>query len=353
MANQDYLTIGGTNISLGAWDVALDRCTPYTRGGISELEFSRIVGVLAALPDPWSGLSCSWSNGSSYPGTTYFSGTIVGYTDRYDSELGWVRDYRALGLENLGTYVPVTDSNTLSDSVQFNMPSNAINSLPSRMGRTCGQAVLDVLSMPENAAALQGYGIGNYTSTGSGATASATMTVGNTLATYGTVSGLVLGAGGSGYGTTPPSVTIVGPCTTQAVYTANLTAGSVSSFTQVSAGRLHKPACRDHLDPAVGHDHGSRGAHRDPAVRHDVLRGTTASVCGIDHPELSPQSLALGRSHRQHSRLRSAVDHQLHDHVRQAGIGWSGTRRDLRQSLDDAATAPRPLGYLQPAHRPR
>jgi len=232
----DYLTINGSQINMVTWDVALDRCTPYTRGGISELEFSRIVGALAALPDPWSGLSCSWSNGSSYPGTTYFSGTIVGYTDRYDSELGWVRDYRALGLENLGTYVPVTDSNTLSDSAQFNMPSNAINSLPSRMGRTCGQAVLDVLSMSENAAALQAYGIGNYTSTGSGATASATMTVGNTLATYGTISGLVLGTGGSGYGTTPPSVTIVGPCTTQAVYTANLTAGSVSSFTQVSAG---------------------------------------------------------------------------------------------------------------------
>ena len=232
----DYLTINGSQINMVTWDVALDRCTPYTRGGISELEFSRIVGVLAALPDPWSGLSCSWSNGSSYPGTTYFSGTIVGYTDRYDSELGWVRDYRALGLENLGSYVPVTDSNTLSDSIQFNMPSNAINSIPSRMGRTCGQAVLDVLSMSENAAALQAYGIGNYTSTGSGATAVATMTVGNTLATYGTVSGLVLGAGGSGYGTTPPSVTIVGPCTTQAVYTANLTGGGVSSFTQVSAG---------------------------------------------------------------------------------------------------------------------
>ncbi|MGA8349575.1 MAG: hypothetical protein WB773_17440, partial [Isosphaeraceae bacterium] len=232
----DYLTINGSQIDMVAWDAALDRCTPYTRGGVSELNFSRIVGTLAALPDPWSGLSCSWSHGSSYPGTVYFSGTIVGYTDRYDSELGWVRDYSALGLENLGSYVPVTDSNTLSDSAQFNMPSNAINSLPSRMGRTCGQAVLDVLSMSENAAALQSYGIGNYTSTGSGATASATMSVGNTLATYGTITGLVLGTGGTGYGTTPPTVVIVGPCTTQAVYTANLTAGSVSSFSQTSAG---------------------------------------------------------------------------------------------------------------------
>jgi hypothetical protein len=229
----DYLTINGSQIDLVAWDAALDRCTPYTRGGVSELNFSRIVGALAALPDPWSGLSCSWSNGASYPGTTYFSGTVVGYTDRYDSDLGWVRDYRALGLENLASYVPVTDSNTLSDSVQFNMPSNAINSIPSRMGRTCGQAVLDVLSMPENAAALQSFGIGNYTSTGSGATASATMQ--KAFSGYGTITGLVLGTGGTGY-TTAPSVTIVGPCTTQAVYTANLSGTSVGSFTQVSAG---------------------------------------------------------------------------------------------------------------------
>ena len=225
----DYLTIGGSQIDMIACDVALDRCTPYSRGGVGELEFSRIVGALAALPDPWSGLSCSWSNGSSYGGaTTYFSGSVVGYTDRYDHDLGWIRDYRALGLENLASYVPVTDGNTLTDSVQFNMPSNAINSIPSRMGRTCGQSVLDVLSMPENAAALQAFGIGNYTSTGSGATASATMTVGKTLRDYGANHRIGAGTGGTGYGTTPPTVVVVGPCTTQAVYTANLTGGSVS-----------------------------------------------------------------------------------------------------------------------------
>src|SRR5271166_59943 len=232
----DYLTIAGTQINMATWDVALDRCTPWIRGGIPELTFSRVVGALSALPDAWSGNSCSWSNGASYPGTTYFTGTVVGYTDRFDQDFGWVRDYRALGLRNLADYVPVTDSNTLSDSAQFNMPANTIQSIPARMGRTCGQAVLDILSMLQNATALSTYGIGNYPSTGSGATATATMTTGNTLATYGTVSGLVVGDGGSGYGTTPPTVVIVGPCTTQAVYTANLTAGSVSSFTQVSAG---------------------------------------------------------------------------------------------------------------------
>ena len=232
----DYLTIAGSQINMATWDVALDRCTPYQRGGIPELTFSRIVGKLSALPDAWSGKSISWSNGSSYPGTTYFSGTVVGYTDRFDHDFGWVRDYRALGLRNLADYVPVTDSNTLSDAAQFNMAANQINSIPARMGRTCGQAVLDILSMPQNAAGLQAYGIGNYTSTGSGATASANMTTGNTSATYGTVNSLTVLTGGSGFGTTPPTVVIAGPCTTQAVYTANLTSGSVSSFTQVNPG---------------------------------------------------------------------------------------------------------------------
>ncbi len=232
----DYMTINGSQINMATWDVALDRCTPYVRGGIPELTFSRIVGKLSALPDTWSGKSVSWSNGSSYPGTTYFAGTVVGYTDRFDHDLGWVRDYRALGLRNLADYVPVTDSNTLSDAAQFNMPANTIQSIPARMGRTCGQAVLDILSMPNNAAALASYGIGNYTSSGSGATASASMTTGNTSATYGTVTSLTVLTGGSGFGTTPPTVVIAGPCTTQAVYTANLTSGSVSSFTQVNPG---------------------------------------------------------------------------------------------------------------------
>ncbi len=232
----DYVTIAGTQINMIIWDVALDRCTPWVRGGIPELTFSRVLGALSALPDTWSGKSISWSNGASYPGTTYFSGTVVGYTDRFDHDFGWVRDYRALGLRNLADYVPVTDSNTLSDAAQFNMPANTIQSIPARMGRTCGQAVLDILSMPQNAAALAVYGIGNYTSSGSGAAASSNMATGNTLATYGTITSLNLLTGGSGFGTTAPTVVIVGTCTTQAVYTANLTAGSVSSFTQVNAG---------------------------------------------------------------------------------------------------------------------
>ena len=273
LMSQDYLTINGTQINMAAWDVALDRCTPWVRGGIPELSFSRLVGKLAALPDSWSGKTCSWSNGASYPGTTYFTGTVVGYTDRFDHDFGWVRDYRALGLRNLADYVPVTDSNTLSDAAQFNMPSNTIQSIPARMGRTCGQAVLDILSMHQNATALQAYGIGNYMTTGSGATASSNMATGNTLATYGTITSLNVVNGGSGYGTTAPTVVVVGPCTTQAVFTANLTAGSVTSFTQVNAGAgyITPPTVIISTLPAATISD-LRGAYRHQPICPDVLR---------------------------------------------------------------------------------
>ena len=73
MANSDYLTINGSQVNLTTYDAAITRCTPFIRGGIPELGFERILGKLTTLPDPWSGQSCAWSHGASYPGTTYFS----------------------------------------------------------------------------------------------------------------------------------------------------------------------------------------------------------------------------------------------------------------------------------------
>src|SRR5208283_2349692 len=145
-------------------------------GGIPALGFSRILGKLTALPDPWSGQPCSWSNGSSYPGTTYFVGDVVGYSDNYQESVGWIREYRALGLRNRADYIPVTDSNTLSDTASFNLPTDDIYAIMAREGRTVGQAILDLLSMSENVVALASYGIGNFTSTGSGGAGTAVLT---------------------------------------------------------------------------------------------------------------------------------------------------------------------------------
>ncbi len=81
----DYLTIGATIYSFiypvesgttfaGSYDsalginlnIAIDRCTPFIRGGIPELRFQRVVGALAALPDPFDTAAVAWSNGTSH-----------------------------------------------------------------------------------------------------------------------------------------------------------------------------------------------------------------------------------------------------------------------------------------------
>jgi hypothetical protein len=232
---------GGTT-SAGVYDCALDSCTPYRRGGIPDLRFSRILGPLTTLPDPWMGQQCAWFHGANLAGATcYFTGDIVSYVDRYDHDLGWTRDYRALGLRNRGDWIPVTDSNTLSDAIRFNMPANNLSTILSREGRTVGQAVLDVLSGYQNQAWLggitgisSGYGLGNYTSQGYGGSGQAVL--GTTIGTNNTtVASITVTNGGSGY-TTAPTVVIAGPCTSQATATATVSAGAITSFTVTYAG---------------------------------------------------------------------------------------------------------------------
>ena len=233
MSNQDYLTINGSQVNLVAYDAVIDRCTPFVRGGVPELGFSRLLEKLTTLPDIWSGKTCAWSNGPSYPGTTWFTGDVVGYSDRYDPAYGWIRDYRALGLRDRADWIPVTDSNTLSDTAQYNLPSNNPAAIPSREGRSMGQAVLDVLSMATNAAALSAAGIGCYTSTGSGGQGQAVL---GAVDSFGyALASISVTAPGSGY-SVAPTVVVSGPCATQAVFTATVSAGQITGFTLVSAG---------------------------------------------------------------------------------------------------------------------
>ena len=159
----DVLTINGSTINLTSFNATLDRVVPIVKGGIPELHFSRIVGKLAALPDAWSGKTCSLTMGS---GTLVFSGSVVGYVDRWMDPFGWVREYRALGLRNLADYVPNTDSDTLTDTSLFNLPGDDPLFIGSRAGLTVGQIVTQILTMQTNAASLNAYGIGAYTSFG-------------------------------------------------------------------------------------------------------------------------------------------------------------------------------------------
>ena len=226
--SNNYLTINGSQINLVTYECTIDRCTPFVLGGIPALGFSRILGELTALPDPWSGKLCSWSNGSSYPGTTYFVGDIVGCSDRYQPEVGWIREYRALGLRNRADYIPVTDSNTLSDTASFNLPNDDLYMIESREGRTLGQCVLDLLSMYQNVTALSAAGIGNFTSAGTGGAGTAVLT--GTM-----VSSVTVAEGGSGY-TVAPTVVLAGGGGFGASYTADVSGGMITGFIQISAG---------------------------------------------------------------------------------------------------------------------
>lgn len=225
----DYLTINGAEIDLAATGTAIEHCLLYTRGGPGELSFSRILGALTALPDPWSGKPVSWSNGATYAAaTTYFVGDVVGYTDHFEAELGWVRAYRALSLRNRADWVPVTDGNTLSDSASYNLASDDQYAIPSREGRSMGQAVLDVLSMTPNAQRLSALGLGQYTSAGYGG-------AGQAVLTGTSVSSVSVASGGSGY-TTAPAVILAGGGGSGAAATAAVSGGVITGFTVTSGG---------------------------------------------------------------------------------------------------------------------
>ena len=187
-------------------------------------------GALTALPDPWSGQTAQWLNGATLgTATAYFTGDVVSYRDRYDHDLGWVRDYRALGLANRCDWVPVTDSNTLSDVAQFNLPVNSLNMILSREGRTVGQCILDLLSMSQNVAALAAYGIGNFSSAGTGGEGLAVRSGG------GVASITVVGSGGSGY-SVAPTVILAGGGGYGATATATVSGGAITGFTVTAGG---------------------------------------------------------------------------------------------------------------------
>ena len=159
----DVLTIGGVTINLAANLTTLDGVVPYIKGGIPQLHFSRIVGKLAALPDPWDGQPCTLTMG----GTLVFTGDVAGYVDRFMGQQGWTREYRALGLIDRAAQVPMTDAETLTDTSVWNVPGDDTqNFIGARAGRTVGQIVADILTMDTNAGPLTALGIGGYTYTG-------------------------------------------------------------------------------------------------------------------------------------------------------------------------------------------
>jgi hypothetical protein len=222
------LTIGGSVISHS--DYTLIGGVLYGRGETPTIKIAQRGGALASF--------ASWSNKTvqlEQDGVTIFSGDTGSYLTHNDEHLGWVREWTCYGLANRAFRIPVTDSNTLIDTCLFNCnPEDGPLYIPSRAGRTVAQIVADILEMSQNASALSAHGLINYTSTGSGASATATIAGGAVTG----VAGLV---GGTGY-TTAPTVFLCGGGGTGATATATVSGGAVTGVTITSGGSGYRTA---------------------------------------------------------------------------------------------------------------
>lgn len=156
----DVLTVNGVAIDLVAWNAQIDHLVPFARGAFPSLGFSRLVRIPGALPDPWNLRPCTLT----MMNTVVFSGLVTGYIDRYERAVGWLREYRALGLAWAGNYIAVTDEMNFTDTSVWNRPADDPAMIASRAGQTVGAIVADILTMAGNASNLAAYGIGAYVS---------------------------------------------------------------------------------------------------------------------------------------------------------------------------------------------
>src|SRR4051794_1435232 len=218
------LKINGVTIDRVATRTTLLSCRPYVQGRVPTLCFARAIGALTNGPDPWDGKEVILIQ----DGTLIFTGDAGGSLTHYDSQLGWVREWTCYGMGKRAEYVPVTDSVTLGDAIRYNQPTDDPDYIAARAGRTMGQIVADVLEMDANSAALATLGIGNYTSAGTGASATCTVSSG-AVATAHVV------AGGTGY-TTAPTVLFSGGGGTGAAGTATISGGAVTGVVITAGG---------------------------------------------------------------------------------------------------------------------
>jgi hypothetical protein len=225
------LQINGAAIDRKSQKVTIGDCYPYVKDGYPTLTFARTGITLASGPDPFDGKTVTLIQ----DGVTIFAGDTGSHLTHHDPQLGWVREWTCYGLAKRAEYIPVTDSNTLTDTSRYNTPSDDPDDIPSRDGRSMGQIVAEVLEMPQNSAALAAAGLVNYTSAGTGATATCSVSGGvvqNTVA---------ITAGGSGY-TTAPTVLFSGGGGTGATGTATVSGGVVTAINVTNGGSHYTTA---------------------------------------------------------------------------------------------------------------
>lgn len=226
----ETFTINGSSVDRAATDITISRCTPFSRGGVPSLTFARRGITRAAYPDTYADKAVVWEP-DTY-GSTLFKGHVQSILDHYEPGVGWIREYHCEGLIARANYIPVTDEITGTDTIRFNLPPDDPDVIPARQGRSTGQIVKEVLEMATIRAALSAAGIGAYTSSGTGATATPNMSLTGTSRKVNTIT---VSAGGSGY-TTAPTVVIVGGGGSGATATATVSAGAVTAITVNTQG---------------------------------------------------------------------------------------------------------------------
>jgi hypothetical protein len=212
------VVIGGTTIPTAT--IRRHSLLIYQRHAPASFHFSSRPGAFIGLPDPWLGKSCTVSIDLGLGGgpVLYFAGDVA---DRKPQRtpLGTVYNYTAYGLRDRGNKIPVVDSNTGAQDATWNDPTYL---LP-RMGRTVGQAILELLEMDPQVLALSALGIGQYVSTGTGAVATSTVAAG-------AVTAATVTAGGTGYAAAP-TVLFLGGGGSGAAGTATVAGGAVTGIT--------------------------------------------------------------------------------------------------------------------------
>lgn len=207
-------------------DVRVMRLVAHAKGGIPTFTFAVHGGELPGLPDPWLGKVVRLTINS----TLVFFGDVTRLDPDFRTRIGWLRPYSAFGLRNRGDWICHTDSNDGGDSSSYNLSADnqSLDYIPSRAGRTVGEVLVDVLSMPGNAVALTSVGLGNLSSAGYGGTGTAVLSGGG-------LGSITLGDAGTGY-TSAPLVVLIGGGGTGATATASVSAGAITGFSVGAAG---------------------------------------------------------------------------------------------------------------------
>jgi hypothetical protein len=212
------LKIAGVTVDPAAAGLCAYRLSAYDSRGRSSFEFARRVGALRGGVDPYLGATVELK----IDDVLRFAGDLDDVSEPFDSRFGWVQLYRCTDLRTRADRVPPTDPTLRLDSIVFNLPGDDIDWRGSRAGKSLGYIIKYCIEAPDTAARLDALGIGDFSSFGWGAAATASLSGGGGLS-------IAVDDGGADY-TAAPAVVLVGGDGTYTSATATVSAGEVTGI---------------------------------------------------------------------------------------------------------------------------